>query len=693
MNKSVENQAAVKLYLDQVLQEIRAFEDSMPAGSNQVELNTLLSIMQSLTRFTVTLRELKKEGLFSQLTRQELFNPVADIMESLNQGDFNQASQIVLTRVKPLLIAWQPMFIQNKIVGVIFSKDRAMQLDATLRSFYLHCQDLQRVELNVIYLTSNDQYQEQYQTLIQEYPEVVFIQETHFKEQLLKLVKPQDYILFLVDDNLFVRNFSLQQFIDCLEDYPDALGYSLRLGWNSVYCYTYNCPQRVPNFQEIQDKVLLYDWIAADHDFAYSLEISSSLYRTSDLFPLLQMLPFNNPNTLEALLVTQRQKFRNKNKLLCSQYSLTFCNPINKVQQVFENRVGNLFSYSVEELSKLFDDGYRVDVEKYKGYLPMACHEEVKLFFTRNEGAETTEQTSATVSSVKIGVVKVEETTAKQAAQAISFFIPAFNCERTLEEAVQSILNDNISYGDEIIIVNDGSSDGTEELIDRLAARYSYIRKINHPRNKGGAAARNTAVEHARNNLLFCLDADNILVPDTIPKLKNFMLENHADVAVLGEVHYFQTAPDQVTHKWIFTPKTTLADCLSSNIVPGSSGNYLFTRESWLKAGGYPEYADANDTWGFAFRQLAAGANMLSMSDSHYYHRYGHNSYWIRESRKGKMALVVLQILLPYLDLIEDEDVDYIMGREGRLVWYYHLSTRPLRLKSGVVGSGGKVIY
>ena len=274
----------------------------------------------------------------------------------------------------------------------------------------------------------------------------------------------------------------------------------------------------------------------------------------------------------------------------------------------------------------------------------------------------------------------------------VSFFIPAYNCEGTLAESVQSILVGNFSAGDEIIIVNDGSTDRTEALIDGLAAHSPGIRKINHPRNKGGAAARNTAVENAQHNILFCLDSDNLLASGSIPKLRDFLLNTGADVAVLGEVHYFQTTSEKVTHKWLFKPLTTLADCLSGNIVPGASGNYMFTRDSWLKAGGYPEFAGAKDTWGFAFRQLATGAKMVALPETYYYHRYGHNSYWIREERKGKSAQVVLQILLPYLDLIVDEDVDYIMGR-GHLSWYNNLNTRPLRLKSGVMGSGGEVVH
>lgn len=273
----------------------------------------------------------------------------------------------------------------------------------------------------------------------------------------------------------------------------------------------------------------------------------------------------------------------------------------------------------------------------------------------------------------------------------VSFFIPAYNCEKTLEESVQSIMEGNYSEGDELVIVNDGSTDGTESIIDRLTLRYPGIRKINHVRNKGGSAARNTAIENTRHENLFCLDSDNLLVPGSISKLREFMLATGADAATFGEVHYFLSNKANVTHKWVYKEETTLADCLGDYMVPGASGNYLFTKESWRRAGGYPEFAGALDTWGFGFRQLATGSKMLSLPGSYYLHRYGHESYWVRENKKGKISLVTLQILIPYLNLLEEADVDYMMSREGRYNWYSNIKNRPIRLKTGVSGGGGKV--
>jgi len=276
--------------------------------------------------------------------------------------------------------------------------------------------------------------------------------------------------------------------------------------------------------------------------------------------------------------------------------------------------------------------------------------------------------------------------------ERISFFIPAYNCEETIQEAVESIMAGNFSNGDELIIVNDGSTDNTARVLTDLKKGYPDITIIDHSRNKGGAAARNTAVENSQNRILFCLDSDNVLAPGSVPKLRKFMLNSSADAAAFQELHYFRKSRKEVTHKWKFRQGvTTLADCLAGYVVPVASGNYMFTKESWIKAGGYPEFAGALDAWGFGCRQLATGAKMV-VFPNHYYHRYGHESYWCRDSKNGKLSLTATQILIPFIDLINDKDVDYIMGRKGRYSWFENLEKRPLKLKEETIGKTGAVI-
>ena len=403
------NKEVCVTYLNKMMAASRELEQLIK--DNQVEqcLNTLLPMLQNMKKFINGVQELQRNGIYQELTLPDMYDPLTTFMEIFSRGEVIAAAQLILTSMRPRVEDWQQKLTTPPVVGLVFSKDRAMQLDATLHSFYMRCQDPKLVQMKVLYLATGEQQRQQYQVLQQDYPEVTFVEEKNFKEQALSLQNNHQYVLFLVDDNLFVRDFSIQPMIDALGKYPDTLGFSLRLGWNAVYCYTQCCLQKVPPFEEIENGAIIYDWTQAEYDFGYCLEISSSLYRIADLKILLQQLPFSNPNTLESLLSLQRGRFSDQRRLLCNKFTITFCTPINRVQGVYANDSGRIFSYSIEELSDKFSQGYRIDVEKYKNYLPMACHEEVKLYFVHRIAKEPQQVSDhATVASTRSEVTKVE---------------------------------------------------------------------------------------------------------------------------------------------------------------------------------------------------------------------------------------------------------------------------------------------
>ena len=257
-----------------------------------------------------------------------------------------------------------------------------MQLQAGLQSFFLHCGDSARVAVKVLFTTSSPAHEGQYQRLRTEYGAVEFIRESGFKEDLLAALAGHPYILFLVDDNLFVRDFVLEHAVESLKNQPGALGFSLRLGENTTYCYMLNREQKLPAFTTLEHNVLWHEWVDAACDFGYPLEVSSSLYRTKDLLPLLHKIDFRNPNTLELLLDANKTLYAHvRSRLLCFQKSVAFCNPLNIVQTMWINRAGSREQYTAEKLSSLFDQGLRIDVEALADFVPAACHQEIEFQF------------------------------------------------------------------------------------------------------------------------------------------------------------------------------------------------------------------------------------------------------------------------------------------------------------------------
>ncbi|WP_295674848.1 glycosyltransferase family 2 protein [uncultured Mucilaginibacter sp.] len=268
---------------------------------------------------------------------------------------------------------------------------------------------------------------------------------------------------------------------------------------------------------------------------------------------------------------------------------------------------------------------------------------------------------------------------------SISFFLPAYNCSLTIEESVDSIMVTNFTDGDEVIIVNDCSTDNTTEVLNKLKQKYPVITVIDHQRNKGGAAARNTAVESAKNELLFCLDSDNVLAPSSIAPLKKYLTENNADVASFQFQHSF--ADDKFNPVYIWTLPAgdfDLSSYLDGKNTPGQHGNYMFTKQSWLKAKGYAEGTGALDTWTFGLRQAITGAKMVVLKDTFYYHRLDYaNSYWMRDAEANLWSVSVkaAYALLPFFDRIDEQFLNYMLG-EGKYIWFYQLKSRPLKLVS-----------
>ena len=280
-------------------------------------------------------------------------------------------------------------------------------------------------------------------------------------------------------------------------------------------------------------------------------------------------------------------------------------------------------------------------------------------------------------------------------AMPLSFIVPAYNCSGTLPQTVASIFAGNLDAMDEIIIVDDSSTDDTPRIIAQLKESYANLRVFTHPINKGTAAAsRNTGIENASNPLIFCIDSDNVLASNSIPALKKHLFDTGADAAAFGELRYFTDTTSNVTHKWIFKEHITFADALAGHHWPGPSGNYLFTKESWLRAGRYFEPSLENqtlDSWTFAIRQLGTGSKMVTLPNSWYYHRYGHSSHYVLNKGKGNQSLAALIGIIPFLETLDQQSIDYIFSQRGRFSWFENIEKHPLSVKSHHVGVNGKV--
>lgn len=113
----------------------------------------------------------------------------------------------------------------------------------------------------------------------------------------------------------------------------------------------------------------------------------------------------------------------------------------------------------------------------------------------------------------------------------VTVVIPTYNCAYSLSRAIESVLNQTYQ-NTELIIVDDCSTDNTEEIVKKLSdSRIQYIR---HPENRGVSAARNTGIKNSKGDFIALLDHDDEYLPKKIEK----------------SLKVFKNAPENVGMVW-----------------------------------------------------------------------------------------------------------------------------------------------
>ncbi len=253
----------------------------------------------------------------------------------------------------------------------------------------------------------------------------------------------------------------------------------------------------------------------------------------------------------------------------------------------------------------------------------------------------------------------------------LTFIIPCYNCEQWVEESIESIYEQkDLGCPFEVICTDDGSKDNTYQLLRSLRKKHPNMRVFQHEKNQGGGACRNTCVSHAQGDLIFCLDSDNLLAPNSVQALIDRLDQTGVDVASFGEIHYFTGDRVHVSIGTYSFPgeRVTLEQAVQYTDTPPWSGNYLYTKKSFEKVGGYPTDLAAMDTYGFGFMQLLKGCKMTYVPGTFYLHRHGIESYYVRESAARKMTKTFCSFLLSHQEIFTKKTVKMLKKEMGLAV-------------------------
>lgn len=226
----------------------------------------------------------------------------------------------------------------------------------------------------------------------------------------------------------------------------------------------------------------------------------------------------------------------------------------------------------------------------------------------------------------------------------ISIIIPVYNKEPYIKMALQSVLEQ--SFRDiEVVVVNDGSTDKSLEIVNRFAETDGRIRIINIP-NGGVSNARNVGLSHAKGKWIQFLDADDWLEPDYLTAATQLLQESSADI-LFSAFNMVDTDGNVVREIPVPTvgkkDQSELCSCfIQSQYKTGFFGyisNKLIRRSMLLKCGAifpmgvtlaedldfyaklYPEVKEAYFWAGKSFCYRQTSENYLNNSDINYYNQ------------------------------------------------------------------------
>jgi glycosyltransferase involved in cell wall biosynthesis len=213
----------------------------------------------------------------------------------------------------------------------------------------------------------------------------------------------------------------------------------------------------------------------------------------------------------------------------------------------------------------------------------------------------------------------------------VSVMIPVYNGEAYLGEAIESVLNQSYRHV-EIIVVDDGSDDGSRDVATRYADAVRYARQ----ERAGNGAARNRAVALATGELFTFLDADDRFAPGALSRLAELLENDRALEGVYAYVREFVSPDvDAEALKKLRPPINRIAGCLPTNM--------LMRRDSFLRVGQFATHLRVGVTVDWSARAAEMGMQTKLLDDVLFERRLHANNNGIREREHRSHYLHVVK--------------------------------------------------
>lgn len=178
---------------------------------------------------------------------------------------------------------------------------------------------------------------------------------------------------------------------------------------------------------------------------------------------------------------------------------------------------------------------------------------------------------------------------------AITILTAAYNEEAMIPETLQSIELQHYSGPLEVIMINDGSTDRTAELLEKAKTDYSWLKVIDLPVNGGKARALNTGLAQSSHDLVISLDADSYLYQDSLQSIVERYMEDPQDTrAVAGTILVRNSRDSWITQaqEWDYFHGISAikrVQSLFQGTLVAQGAFSLYDKSTLIKVGGWPD--------------------------------------------------------------------------------------------------------
>lgn len=179
----------------------------------------------------------------------------------------------------------------------------------------------------------------------------------------------------------------------------------------------------------------------------------------------------------------------------------------------------------------------------------------------------------------------------------VSVIVPTYNSAQYISEAIDSVFNQ--TYEDwEIIVVDDGSTDNTKEVLRKYSSKIGYF----YQENKGPSSARNKGIKSAKGKYIAFLDADDMWMPEKL-KLQMDVISKEPSIGLVSCDGYIidmdGVIQKQITKRRYLNKKKLLDDLLFRNVI-GATPSLLVRKECFHVVGLFDEtlaVGEDRDMW------------------------------------------------------------------------------------------------